>query len=104
VPKSARHNRGRHLCQRPIRDDPRYRCRRHSRRLDTWLHANRPLRDATEFDEDVFTPDSRAPNPEEAVLQNDNNTLVRRALEKLPATFLRVLRKPASLFNSNLSP
>jgi len=57
----------------------------------TWLHANRPLQDATEFDEEVFTPDSRAPNPEEAVLQNDNNTLVRRALEKLPANFREVL-------------
>jgi RNA polymerase sigma factor (sigma-70 family) len=57
----------------------------------TWLHANRPLQDAAEFDENVFSPDSRAPNPEEAVLQNDSNTLVRKALEKLPPNFRKVL-------------
>jgi RNA polymerase sigma-70 factor (ECF subfamily) len=57
----------------------------------TWLHANRPLQDATEFDENVFTPDSRSPNPEEAVLQNDNSTLVRKAMEKLPPNFREVL-------------
>jgi RNA polymerase sigma-70 factor, ECF subfamily len=57
----------------------------------TWLHANRPLQDATEFDENLFAPDSRAPNPEEAVLQNDSGTLVRKALEKLPPNFREVL-------------
>jgi RNA polymerase sigma-70 factor (ECF subfamily) len=57
----------------------------------TWLHANRPLQDATEFDESLFPPDSRAPNPEELVLQNDNSTLVRKALEKLPPNYLEVL-------------
>jgi RNA polymerase sigma factor (sigma-70 family) len=57
----------------------------------TWLHANRPLQDAAEFDENVFSPDSRAANPEEAVLQNDSNTLVRKALEKLPPNFRKVL-------------
>ena len=56
-----------------------------------WLHANRPLQDATEFDENLFSPDSRAPNPEEVVLQNDSGTLVRKALEKLPPTFREVL-------------
>ena len=50
----------------------------------TWLHANRPLQDAEEFDENIASPDLRTPNPEEAVLQNDSFTLVRRALEKLP--------------------
>jgi RNA polymerase sigma-70 factor (ECF subfamily) len=57
----------------------------------TWLHANRPLQDATEFDESFFPPDSRAPNPEELVLQNDNSTLVRKALEKLPPNYREVL-------------
>jgi len=57
----------------------------------TWLHANRPLQDATEFDESLFHPDSCAPNPEEAVLQNDSDTLVRKALEKLPPNFREVL-------------
>ena len=50
----------------------------------TWLHLNRPLQDATEFDENLFSPDSRAPNPEEVVLQNDSRTLMRKVLEKLP--------------------
>jgi RNA polymerase sigma factor (sigma-70 family) len=56
-----------------------------------WLRANRPLQDATEFDENLFPPDSRVPNPEELVLQNDSGTLVRRALESLPANFREVL-------------
>jgi RNA polymerase sigma-70 factor, ECF subfamily len=57
----------------------------------TWLHANRPLQDAAEFDENLFPPDSRTPNPETVVLQNDSDTLVRKALEKLPPTFREVL-------------
>ena len=50
----------------------------------TWLHVNRPLQDAMEFDENLFSPDSRAPNPEEVVLQNDSRTLMRKVPEKLP--------------------
>jgi RNA polymerase sigma-70 factor (ECF subfamily) len=57
----------------------------------TWLHENRPLQAAMEFDENLFSPDSRGPNPEEVVLQNDSGTLVRKALEKLPANFREVL-------------
>jgi RNA polymerase sigma factor (sigma-70 family) len=57
----------------------------------TWLHANGPLQDATEFDENLFAPDSRALNPEEFVLRNDNGTLVCKALEKLPLNFREVL-------------
>ena len=57
----------------------------------TWLHANRPLQDATEFDENLFSPDSRALNPEEVVIQNDSGTLVRKALEKLPPNYREVL-------------
>jgi RNA polymerase sigma-70 factor, ECF subfamily len=57
----------------------------------TWLHTNRPLQDATEFDENLFRPDSCAPNPEEVVLQNDSNILVRKALEKLPPNYREVL-------------
>jgi RNA polymerase sigma-70 factor (ECF subfamily) len=57
----------------------------------TWLQANRPLPDAAEFDEDLFRADSRAPNPEESVLQNDSDALVRKALEKLPSNFREVL-------------
>jgi RNA polymerase sigma-70 factor (ECF subfamily) len=57
----------------------------------TWLHVNRPLQDATEFDENLFSPDSHAPNPEDVVLQNNSGTLVRKALEKLPLNFREVL-------------
>jgi RNA polymerase sigma factor (sigma-70 family) len=57
----------------------------------TWLHANRPLQDAAEFDENIFPPDSSAPNPEELVLQNDGAALLRKALEKLPPNSREVL-------------
>jgi RNA polymerase sigma-70 factor, ECF subfamily len=57
----------------------------------TWLHVNRPLQDAAEFDENIFPPDSRALSPEEVVLQNDSGTLVRKALEMLPPNYREVL-------------
>jgi RNA polymerase sigma-70 factor (ECF subfamily) len=57
----------------------------------TWLQVNRPLQDAAEFDENVFSPDSRVPNPEEVVLQNDSAALLRKALEKLPPNSREVL-------------
>jgi RNA polymerase sigma-70 factor (ECF subfamily) len=57
----------------------------------TWLHENRPLQGALEFDENLFSPDSSAPNPEEFALQNDSGILVRKALEKLPTNFREVL-------------
>src|SRR5258705_693902 len=41
----------------------------------TWLRANRPLQEAAEFDENLCPTDSRTPNPEEVVLQNDNGNL-----------------------------
>jgi RNA polymerase sigma-70 factor (ECF subfamily) len=57
----------------------------------TWPHANRPLQDAAEFDENLFPPDSHAPNPEEVVLQNDSDALVRKALEMLTSNCHEVL-------------
>jgi RNA polymerase sigma-70 factor, ECF subfamily len=57
----------------------------------TWSQGNRPLQEAAEFDENFFPPDSDAPNPEEVVLQNDSDTLVRKALEMLPSTAREVL-------------
>ena len=57
----------------------------------TWFDVNRPLQDAAEFDENLFPPDSHAPNPEKLVLQNDSGTLVRKALEELPTNFREVL-------------
>ena len=56
----------------------------------TFLRANRPLQDATEFDETLLS-DYRAPNPEEVALQNDSDTSVRKALETLPTSFREVL-------------
>jgi RNA polymerase sigma factor (sigma-70 family) len=57
----------------------------------TWLHVNRPLQDAAEFDETFFPPDYHTLNPEEAVHQNDCAILVRKALEKLSPNFREVL-------------
>jgi RNA polymerase sigma-70 factor (ECF subfamily) len=57
----------------------------------TWSHRNRPMQDAAEFDENFSPPDSRAPNPEEAVLQNDSDALVRQALEMLPSNSREIL-------------
>ena len=57
----------------------------------TWLHVNRPLQGATEFDDNILPADSSAPNPEEVVFQNEDGALVRRALEKLPVNYREVL-------------
>ena len=57
----------------------------------TWLHTNRPLQDAMEFDENLFPPGPGALNPEEVMLQNRNRTLVREALERIPMNFREVL-------------
>ncbi len=57
----------------------------------TWLHVNRPLQNAAEFDEMLFPPDPRAPNPEEAILQNDSGAQLRKALEKLSPNLREVL-------------
>jgi RNA polymerase sigma factor (sigma-70 family) len=57
----------------------------------TWLRANRPLQEAAELDENLFPTDSRTPNPEEVVLQDDSGTLLRKALEMLPPNFREVL-------------
>jgi RNA polymerase sigma-70 factor, ECF subfamily len=57
----------------------------------TWLRANRPLQDATEFDENFSAPDYHAPNPEELLLQNDSGNLLHKALENLPESLREVL-------------
>src|SRR4029077_16112047 len=49
------------------------------------------LQEATEFDENLFPPDTRALNPEEAALQDASGALLRKALEELPVNFREVL-------------
>ena len=57
----------------------------------TWMHVNRHHKDFIEFDEDLFSPDSRPLNPEESVLQIDNGAMVRKAMEQLPVNAREVL-------------
>ena len=57
----------------------------------TWLHANRRMQDAAEFDESIFGADPRALNPEEIALREDNDLLVRTALEKLSTSHREVI-------------
>jgi RNA polymerase sigma-70 factor, ECF subfamily len=56
-----------------------------------WLQENRPLQSAAEFDENLFGPDLATPNPEEALLQNASDKMLRQALEALPLKFREVL-------------
>ena len=56
-----------------------------------WLQENKRLQYATEFDENLFGPDPRTPTPEEALLQNASDKMLRRALEGLPLKFREVL-------------
>ena len=55
----------------------------------TWLHANRPLQEATEFDETLFSPDSRSPNPEETVIRNDRGGVSAKGAGNAPGEFSR---------------
>jgi len=57
----------------------------------TILRTNSSMREATEFDETVLMPDSQAPNPEQAALQNASDSSVRQAVESLPTGFREVL-------------
>jgi RNA polymerase sigma-70 factor, ECF subfamily len=57
----------------------------------TWLRKNRPMQSATEFDENLFGPDPRTLNPEEALLQNANDKMLRQAMEALPLKLRDVL-------------
>jgi RNA polymerase sigma-70 factor (ECF subfamily) len=57
----------------------------------TWLHANRPLQESAEFDENLFSPNSGTPNPEETVLRKDREAVLRKALKMLSPKFREVL-------------
>ena len=56
-----------------------------------WLQKNRPVQSATEFDENRFDADPRTLNPEEALLQNASDKVLRQALAGLPLIFREVL-------------
>jgi RNA polymerase sigma-70 factor (ECF subfamily) len=55
------------------------------------MDATRPMKNSVEFDETHFSPDCREPDPETALLQNDNAGLVRKALGNLSPNFREVL-------------
>src|SRR5271163_142245 len=57
----------------------------------TWLHANRRLKEAAEFDERVFSAGSSSRSPEQIALQDERGILLRRALEELSPNFREVL-------------
>ena len=57
----------------------------------SWLSTNCPLRNSTEFDEAMYSSDSKAPNPERLLLLKDGANLVRKALDKLPPNSRKVL-------------
>jgi RNA polymerase sigma-70 factor (ECF subfamily) len=58
----------------------------------TWLHQNRPLESAVEFDEEIHSVDmSGGPDPEIQVLANANKETLQRALGELPEIFREVL-------------
>jgi RNA polymerase sigma-70 factor (ECF subfamily) len=57
----------------------------------SWMDAARPMKNSVEFDENVFSPTVREPDPERLLLQTDNASLVRRALKNLAPNFREVL-------------
>lgn len=57
----------------------------------TWLAANRQRLYTEQFDENLFPPDTRSPNPEAQLLRNDSTRFLRKAIEKLPPDFREVL-------------
>ena len=58
----------------------------------TWITTNRPLRDAAEFDEQIFSPDEAAmPDAEARLIQRDYAEQLHEAINELPASFREVL-------------
>jgi RNA polymerase sigma-70 factor (ECF subfamily) len=57
----------------------------------TQLRASQLAQGATEFDENLLPPDTRALNPEESVLQDGSVNLVRQAMENLPPNIREIL-------------
>jgi RNA polymerase sigma-70 factor (ECF subfamily) len=56
----------------------------------TWLQQNR-AHEGTPFDEEIHRSESDATNPATLVLQSANQTLLREAMEDLPAEFREVV-------------
>ena len=57
----------------------------------TWVTANRPLKNAAEFDEQLFSPDAPALDAEARLIQRDNAEQLHEAINELPANFREVL-------------
>ena len=57
----------------------------------TWLERNRTRQPTVEFDENVFSTDASAPNPEEELARSEDGQKVRLALQALPPRFREVL-------------
>ena len=57
----------------------------------TWLERNRSRQPTVEFDENVFSSDASAPNPEEELVRSEDGKKVRLALQALPPRFREVL-------------
>jgi len=56
----------------------------------TWLDQGRKMQ-GTEFDDELFGPDTNTVDPEEALLRSDRGRLLRQALEKLAMDYREVL-------------
>jgi RNA polymerase sigma-70 factor, ECF subfamily len=56
-----------------------------------WMETTRPMKNSVEFDENLFTPSAREPDPEQMLLQSDDAGLLRKALANLSPNFREVL-------------
>ena len=57
----------------------------------TWLKKHRGREPALMFDEHMHSPASEATNPEQLLLREEDQQLLRQALEELPAEFREVI-------------
>jgi RNA polymerase sigma-70 factor, ECF subfamily len=57
----------------------------------TWLQQNRARQLDAEFDEQIFGPDTRSPNPEESLLRDECGNRVHQALQSLPPVHREVI-------------
>jgi RNA polymerase sigma-70 factor (ECF subfamily) len=57
----------------------------------TWLKKHRKYQPALRFDEEMHSPASEATNPQQLVLREEDQQLLRQSLEELPAEFREVI-------------